>query len=705
MPRYDALKNAIRAYIKENHNNEITGSVLQTQLLDAIDILGYALYSWSNYSTDEFEKERPLSAYLGKELKNRVDAITQLYVIVSELPTASEQTMGRIYLVPAESPEVGNYYNEYITIHTDETYTWELIGTTKIDLSDYQRKITLDNPLSFSLISDFNALTVGTKTYNGRTPIEITKADIGLSDVENTKLSTWSGSENITTLGEVVTGVWKGSSIADLYIASANKWNALADMFEYNSTTHTLILKQDGNYARHFATYGNVAAGGVGEGGGGGGGGAKFLYQLEDIYNNGPIILRADGTARQNGDALTYDSTQNRWVAAPIQPGASSFAQLTGSPYDNTSLATALNGKVDSSAISDMATKTWVKGSIPALVTAGGRVYGSGDDEGIIISKASNGYAGLILGSPSGVRSVFYLSSGNPFWRYNNGTTSYDISHPAKSGTIALTSDIPTNNNQLTNGAGYITSSGSCAYASSAGNADTVDSEHTSAFAHIGAHNNLTASGNEFTFASSGFSGAICFNYRTAGGFNGNITDYIFYNGARGTLTTLSTLISQSANGNTAYGWGNHANYGYATQTWVNNNYHPIGGSSSLDFAAKNISASGNIVTTANVAAGSDARWKHNITPVLNGIDAIMKLLPSEWEWNIDNHKGSGLIAQSVQSVLPHLVKTDSEGFLHLTYDGLHAYEISALQSHETRIQQLELENAELKRQLQQLNS
>lgn len=107
----------------------------------------------------------------------------------------------------------------------------------------------------------------------------------------------------------------------------------------------------------------------------------------------------------------------------------------------------------DTPDLSDMATKTWVKGSIPALVTAGGRVYGSGDDEGIIISKASNGYAGLILGSPSGVRSVFYLSTGNPFWRYNNGTTSYDISHPAKSGTIALTSDVPTKLSDLTDDA------------------------------------------------------------------------------------------------------------------------------------------------------------------------------------------------------------------------------------------------------------
>ena len=58
----------------------------------------------------------------------------------------------------------------------------------------------------------------------------------------------------------------------------------------------------------------------------------------------------------------------------------------------------------------------------------------------------------------------------------------------------------------------------SVSYASSAENAHTVDGEHASAFAHIGAHNNLTASGNEFPFAYSGFSGKIYINYRTAGG-------------------------------------------------------------------------------------------------------------------------------------------------------------------------------------------
>lgn len=75
--------------------------------------------------------------------------------------------------------------------------------------------------------------------------------------------------------------------------------------------------------------------------------------------------------------------------------------------------------------------------------TFSGRFYGNGDDEGIIIKPASNGYAGLTLGTHDGERSVFYFTKGKPFWRYNNGTNNLDIYHPKKAGTIALTSDIP----------------------------------------------------------------------------------------------------------------------------------------------------------------------------------------------------------------------------------------------------------------------
>jgi hypothetical protein len=51
------------------------------------------------------------------------------------------------------------------------------------------------------------------RTMVTRTPSGL-KSDIGLSNVENTALSTWAGSTNITTLGTIATGTWSASTIA-----------------------------------------------------------------------------------------------------------------------------------------------------------------------------------------------------------------------------------------------------------------------------------------------------------------------------------------------------------------------------------------------------------------------------------------------------------------------------------------------------------
>lgn len=59
----------------------------------------------------------------------------------------------------------------------------------------------------------------------------------------------------------------------------------------------------------------------------------------------------------------------------------------------------------------------------------------------------------------------------------------------------AKKSEIPTKVSQLTNDTGYITSSGSCAYATSAGNADKVDGEHASAFTRIVGRHAIYTSG------------------------------------------------------------------------------------------------------------------------------------------------------------------------------------------------------------------
>lgn len=80
------------------------------------------------------------------------------------------------------------------------------------------------------------------------------------------------------------------------------------------------------------------------------------------------------------------------------------------------------------------------------------------------VIKISGGYAGTkyaqFLLSSYGTTDIGVVGRDNDAWK------------PIR--WIAYKGDLPTNNNQLTNGAGYITSAGSCKYATSAGSANSV---------------------------------------------------------------------------------------------------------------------------------------------------------------------------------------------------------------------------------------
>lgn len=74
----------------------------------------------------------------------------------------------------------------------------------------------------------------------------LAKSKVGLSNVEDTALSTWTGSANLTTLGTIAAGTWQGSAIADPYISSAATWSAKAP-----TTTPTFTGKVTLNKSGH----------------------------------------------------------------------------------------------------------------------------------------------------------------------------------------------------------------------------------------------------------------------------------------------------------------------------------------------------------------------------------------------------------------------------------------------------------------------
>ena len=121
-------------------------------------------------------------------VKNYVDTaisgISQFkYEVVTSLPTASANTMGKIYLV-AHSHSSNDGYDEYITLESGtatKTYSWEKIGNTDIDLSG-----TANSGVVTNITKSGNTLTVtssnlsGTKTAsNGKYISGITQDETG----------------------------------------------------------------------------------------------------------------------------------------------------------------------------------------------------------------------------------------------------------------------------------------------------------------------------------------------------------------------------------------------------------------------------------------------------------------------------------------------------------------------------------------------
>lgn len=109
------------------------------------------------------------------------------FQVVEELPSSGSSN--HIYLVPISgSTESDNYYEEYCYINSK----WELIGTTKVDLTDYAKKTdiptALKNPKAMTL--QINGTSQG--TYDGSTAktYNVSKESLGLGNVENKSSAT-----------------------------------------------------------------------------------------------------------------------------------------------------------------------------------------------------------------------------------------------------------------------------------------------------------------------------------------------------------------------------------------------------------------------------------------------------------------------------------------------------------------------------------
>ena len=83
------------------------------------------------------------------------------------------------------------------------------------------------------------------------------KTDLSLNNVENTALSTWAGTSNITTLGTITTGTWTGTAVAETKGGTNQTTYATGDIL-YASGSNTLTKLNAGSNTNVLTLAGGV---------------------------------------------------------------------------------------------------------------------------------------------------------------------------------------------------------------------------------------------------------------------------------------------------------------------------------------------------------------------------------------------------------------------------------------------------------------
>ena len=106
---------------------------------------------------------------------------------------------------------------------------------------------------------------------------------------------------------------------------------------------------------------------------------------------------------------------------------------------------------------------------------------------------------------------------------------------------------------------------------------------------------------------------------------------------------------------------------------------------------------SGNFTATANVTAYSDERLKKNIQRIPNALDKVMQIDGVTFDRLDNGERGTGVVAQQLQKVLPEAVLADKEGMLSVAYGNTVGLLIEAMKEQQAQIEALRAEIAALK--------
>ena len=324
----------------------------------ALEALGAAAWKAvaANISGEGLVDAATVKAYVEAQIKTIPEFDVVIVADGEELPAASADTFHKIYLKKASTTGIAqNIYKEYITVKNGDTYSWELIGDTAIDVSGKVDKTTtiagiaLDKDITVEQLQ--NALKLGTMAYADKasgsgtvqtidsiTMKEVTVA--GNATVTSKAANATLAKANYTPAGTVTGSAISGGSINVTLKDSTTKTEATLSTSEF-TPAGTIAAKEGGSFSAL-----KTAAFGAAEDG----------VQIEGTVSAPAISLTAADktfvTGLTGGSKASF--TEGAFTPAAFQEGfytAGAAASWSGQEYVAPTMGSATTGKFASEGI------------------------------------------------------------------------------------------------------------------------------------------------------------------------------------------------------------------------------------------------------------------------------------------------------------------------------------------------------------------
>ena len=507
----------------------------------------------------------------------------------------------------------------------------------------------------------------------------VTKTDVGLSNVENTALSTWAGTNKITTLGTITTGVWHGSAIGNSYLANSS--------ITINGSSTSL----GGSFSTASITAGTAGQSGASTG---------VSFSIPYVTMNAYGIVTAYGTHTHTISASDLTTTI----------GSTTYAAYHAAGYVKKDGDTMTSSSRDILTLNQNTTSTGVVGPYLGFQVNGTSVGGVG----------SNSSIGAYLENDNANGHPYVNLDNNGVFKYNN---TYTFWHSGNSNLSTVPWACST-----------LTASGNATIAGNVGIGTTTPGTPLEVLngADPGTAGHITAqflsySPSPFGIVLRGYSSGAHAIQVERKGTSSEFFPLILQNrGGNVGIGTASPSYTLDVNGgararNLTLLWGasrlyfgcsggvNYIQSGNADFT-ANANLVVCGPNtatgSDIQIKFSTATFSGTITSTGDQVVSSDLTLKTNLTPVTYSVSDIAKARAVEFDWKDGRGHSMGSIAQDWLGIAPALVHGE-EGNMSLAYGQLALVNTILLarqsESHEERIARLEARVAELEMENERL--